>query len=60
LHDQYYIDILTQITAAGNALKRGAISLLDDHIRQCVTNETKKGKDMVAEAVAAIDGLVKS
>ena len=58
--DQYCIDILTQIAAATNALKKVAVGLLDDHIRYCVVNQTEKGKDMIREATAAIDRLVKS
>ncbi|MGH2808995.1 MAG: metal-sensitive transcriptional regulator [Actinomycetota bacterium] len=59
-NDDYCIDILTQITAASNALKKVAVGLLDDHIRHCVVQETETGKDMVAEATAAIERLVKS
>lgn len=59
-NDEYCIDILTQITAASNALKKVAVGLLDDHIRHCVANETEPGKDMVAEATAAIERLVKA
>lgn len=58
--DAYCIDILTQITAASNALKKVAVGLLEEHIRHCVANQTEKGKDMVAEATAAIDRLVKA
>ncbi len=59
--DSYCIDILTQITAASNALKKTAVALLDDHIRHCVTDPTRaEGKDMVSEATAAIERLVKS
>jgi DNA-binding FrmR family transcriptional regulator len=58
--DEYCIDILTQINAATSALKKVAIGLLDDHIRHCVVNQTEEGKDMIAEATAAIDRLVKS
>ena len=58
--DEYCIDILTQITAASNALKKVAVGLLDDHIRHCVTKGTEPGKDMVREATAAIERLVKS
>jgi DNA-binding FrmR family transcriptional regulator len=58
--DEYCIDILTQITAATNALKKVAVGLLDDHIRHCVVNHTEEGKDMVREATAAIDRLVRS
>ncbi|MGH2730955.1 MAG: metal-sensitive transcriptional regulator, partial [Actinomycetota bacterium] len=36
--DEYCIDILTQITAASNALKKVAVELLDDHIRHCVAH----------------------
>jgi len=59
-NDDYCIDILTQITAASNALKKVAVGLLDDHIRHCVTQQTEEGKDMVREATIAIERLVKS
>jgi DNA-binding FrmR family transcriptional regulator len=59
-NDEYCIDILTQITAATNALKKVAVGLLDDHIRHCVANQTEGGKDMIKEATTAIDRLVKS
>jgi CsoR family transcriptional regulator, copper-sensing transcriptional repressor len=58
--DAYCIDILTQITAASNALKKVAIGLLDDHIRHCVAQGTEEGKDMAREATAAIERLVKA
>ena len=59
--DSYCIDILTQITAATAALKKTAVALLDDHMRHCVANSTQEGdKDMVSEATAAIERLVKS
>ena len=59
-NDDYCIDILTQITAASNALKKVAVGLLDDHIRHCVVQGTEEGKDMVREATAAIERLVKA
>ena len=58
--DAYCIDILTQITAASNALKKVAVGLLEDHIRHCVTDETADGKDLVREATMAIERLVKA
>lgn len=58
--DAYCIDILTQITAASNALKKVAVGLLGDHIRHCVTQGTEEGKDMVREATEAIERLVKA
>ena len=59
--DAYCIDILTQISAATNALKKVAVELLDDHIRHCVADATRgTSKNMVGEATAAIERLVKS
>jgi len=59
--DAYCIDILTQITAVSNGLKKIAVSLLDDHIRHCLSDPDRHaGKDMVGEATAAIERLVKS
>ena len=57
--DVYCIDILTQITAASNALKKVAVGLLEDHIRHCVARGDDD-KDMVREAAAAIERLVKA
>lgn len=59
-NDKYCIDILTQISAASNALKRVAVGLLEDHIRHCVVNQTEDGRDMIHEAAAAVERLVKS
>jgi DNA-binding FrmR family transcriptional regulator len=59
-NDEYCIDILTQISAASNALKKVALELLDDHMRHCVANQTEAGKDMISEASAAVARLVKS
>jgi CsoR family transcriptional regulator, copper-sensing transcriptional repressor len=59
-NDEYCIDILTQIAAVSKALKKVAVGLLDDHIRHCVTENTEPSKDMIQEAMAAIERLVKS
>lgn len=59
--DVYCIDILTQVAAASNALKKTAVALLDDHMRHCVVNASAEdSKDMVQEATAAIERLVKA
>ncbi len=61
--DQYCIDILTQIAAAGSALKKVAVALLDDHIRNCVADGRSSARDRetkIAEATAAIDRLLKT
>jgi CsoR family transcriptional regulator, copper-sensing transcriptional repressor len=59
-NDEYCIDILTQITAASKALKKVAVGLLDDHLRHCMMEGRAAGKDMVSEATAAIERLVKA
>lgn len=58
--DEYCIDILTQISAASNALKKVAVGLLEDHMRHCIANKTEKDRDMITEAAAAVDRLVKA
>ena len=61
--DQYCIDILTQIAAAGSALKKVAVALLDDHIRHCVADGRASAMDRetkIAEATAAVDRLLKT
>jgi DNA-binding FrmR family transcriptional regulator len=62
--DEYCIDILTQISAASSALKRVAVSLLDDHVRHCVAEAARDGGDngdaKVSEATEAIERLLKA
>jgi DNA-binding FrmR family transcriptional regulator len=58
--DQYCIEILTQISAASNALKKVAVGLLEDHMRHCIAGSTEEEKDMIAEAAAAVDRLIKA
>ncbi len=62
--DTYCIDILTQVSAATKALETVALSLLDEHLRSCVTNAVRVGGDeaeeKITEASAAIARLVRS
>ena len=62
--DAYCIDVLTQVSAATKALESLAISLLDEHLRHCVTQAIQTGGDAaeekVAEASSAIARLVRS
>ena len=62
--DKYCIDVLTQISAAHNALRSVALNLLDEHLRHCVTRAVAEGgddaQDKLAEASAAIARLVRS
>ncbi|KOT89964.1 hypothetical protein ADK86_27805 [Streptomyces sp. NRRL F-5755] len=39
--DRYCIDVLTQIGAVTHALQEVALSLLDDHVRHCVTDAAR-------------------
>lgn len=62
--ETYCIDILTQVSAATRALENVALSLLDQHLRHCVTDAahagTSEAEEKLAEATAAIARLVRS
>ena len=62
--DQYCIDVLTQVSAATKALEAFALSMLDEHLRHCVTHAVQEGgseaDDKITEASAAIARLVRS
>jgi DNA-binding FrmR family transcriptional regulator len=62
--DKYCIDVLTQVSAATRALEAVSLSLLDEHLRHCVTEAIAEGgdgaDDKVREASDAIARLVRS
>jgi CsoR family transcriptional regulator, copper-sensing transcriptional repressor len=62
--DNYCIDVLTQVSAATNALESVAVALLEDHLGHCVAEAAAEGGDVaqekIKEASAAIARLVKS
>ena len=62
--DRYCIDVLTQISSATRALQGVAISLLDDHLRHCVSDaiasSSADADDKLTEATAAVARLLKS
>jgi CsoR family transcriptional regulator, copper-sensing transcriptional repressor len=62
--DTYCIDILTQVSAVTKALETVALSLLDEHLRHCVSGAVREGGDVadekLTEASAAIARLVRS
>ena len=60
--DTYCIDVLTQISAATNALQAVAVELLEDHLRHCVLRAAAEGDadPKIKEATAAIARLVRS
>ena len=58
--DAYFIDILIQAAAANAALNSFNKELLSEHIKTCVTNDIKAGKEeTVDELVATIQKLMK-
>lgn len=63
-HDEYCIDVLTQISAATKALQAVSLGLLDEHLGHCVRQAIAEGgtdaEDKIAEASAAIARLVRS
>jgi CsoR family transcriptional regulator, copper-sensing transcriptional repressor len=62
--DAYCIDILTQVSAATEALETVALQLLDDHLSHCVAEAAREGgvvaDEKIREASAAIGRLVRS
>ena len=62
--DVYCIDILTQVSAATQALESVALTLLEDHLGHCVAQATAQGgpiaEEKLREANAAIARLVRS
>ncbi len=54
--DAYCPDILTQVAAATAALNGFAKVLLDQHIRTCVTEDIKAGRDGTVEELMDILG----
>lgn len=58
--DAYCIDILTQSAAVNAALNSFNKQLLAEHIKTCVTNDIREGKDeTVDELVATLQKLMK-
>lgn len=59
----YCIDVLTQISAADQALRAAAVLLLDEHLRGCVVTATQEGGPVadqrIDEASRAIARLVR-
>jgi CsoR family transcriptional regulator, copper-sensing transcriptional repressor len=43
--DRYCVDVLTQIAAVGTALESLALTILDDHVRHCVTGALVSGDE---------------
>ncbi len=62
--DRYCIDVLDQVAAATRALQSVALTLLDDHLADCVADAVRSGNTEGAakldEASAAVARLVRS
>lgn len=58
--DAYCIDILTQASAANAALNSFNKELLAEHIRTCVADDVRNGReDTIEELVATLQKLMK-
>jgi CsoR family transcriptional regulator, copper-sensing transcriptional repressor len=62
--EEYCIDVLTQVSAATRALQAVSLSLLDEHLRHCVSEAMAEGgsvaNEKITEASDAIARLVRS
>lgn len=58
--DRYCIDVLTQISAIRSALDKVALSLVDDHARNCMSAGVRatQREAQVSELVGALDRLL--
>lgn len=59
-NDAYCTDILMQVSAINSALNSFNKALLANHIRTCVANDIREGKDeVIDELVVALQKLMK-
>ncbi len=59
-NDAYCTDVLTQVSAVGAALNAFNRALLENHIKSCVYDDIKNGKDeTVDELVSVLQKLMK-
>jgi DNA-binding FrmR family transcriptional regulator len=56
--ERYCIDVLTQISAIRSALDRVALSLVNDHARNCMTDRPGKRDEDIDELMGALDRLL--
>jgi len=58
--DAYCVDILNQVSAAGNALNSFTRVLLENHIRSCVVQDIREGNnDKLEELVKTLQKFMK-
>ncbi|MDE6874715.1 MAG: metal-sensing transcriptional repressor [Lachnospiraceae bacterium] len=59
-NDAYCVDILTQVSAAGAALTAFSRELLNSHVRTCVVQDIREGReDKVEELLKVIQKFIK-
>lgn len=62
--DEYWIDVLTQLSSVTAALQGVALGLVDEHLRHCVMQAALEGDDQrdgkLGEAVRAVERLVRT
>ena len=54
--DAYCIDVLTQVSAVSSAVDSFSVSLLESHVKSCVKNDVREGRDDVLDELVAIVG----
>ena len=58
--DAYCVDILTQVSAVSSALTAFSRALLESHVKTCVKDDVREGRDEVLdELVEVISRLMK-
>lgn len=58
--DAYCVDVLTQTSAISSAIDSFSIALMESHIKTCVKNDVREGRDDVLdELVTVISRMVK-
>lgn len=54
--DAYCADILTQVSAVSSAVDSFSVSLLDSHVKSCVTDDIRSGREDVLDELMTIIG----
>lgn len=54
--DAYCADILTQVSAVSSAVDSFSVSLLDSHVKSCVKDDIRSGREDVLDELMTIIG----
>lgn len=60
--DRYCLDVLIQVTAANNALKKVGLQLMERHMSHCVSKaiQSGNGEDAIKELVKVVEQFNKA